>query len=520
MFRFNNPDALLTLLLVAAAYALTRALEHGGTRWLVLAGVLIGFGFLTKMLQAFVVVPGFAAVYLLAAPVSIRRRLLQLARLGRRDVRGGRVVGGDRDALARFEPALHRRLAGQQHPEPDLRLQRPRPDHRQRARERRRRPGLRHGNGCRRRGGREHVGLDRHHAALRLGDGNADLLAPARGALLHRRPALGHAARPRGPTGSAPRCSSGAPGSSSRASSSASCRESSIPTTRLSSRPRSGHSSGSGSRGRGRAGTTSWPGSPSPRLLRSRPSGGSSCSIGRLRGIRRCASRCSSAGIASAVFVAAGPAVWGGNRAVGRAVLLASLVFALAAPAAYAAQTASTAHSGSLPSAGPAGSVRQGGPGGGGGRGGFAPPGRRRPVAFGGPPGGFSPTGGAGLGRGGGAGALGGLLDSGTPSKALVAALSANASSYRWVAAIVGCEQRRRRPARRRQAGDGDRRLQRHRPVTDARAVQGVCRRREDPLLRRERRRRRRARQPAARPPRARSRPGSSRTSPRPPSAA
>ena len=31
MFRFNNPDALLTLLLVAAAYALTRALEHGST---------------------------------------------------------------------------------------------------------------------------------------------------------------------------------------------------------------------------------------------------------------------------------------------------------------------------------------------------------------------------------------------------------------------------------------------------------------------------------------------------------
>ena len=52
MFRFNNPDALLTLLLVAAAYAVTRALEGAATRWLVLAGVLVGFGFLTKMLQA------------------------------------------------------------------------------------------------------------------------------------------------------------------------------------------------------------------------------------------------------------------------------------------------------------------------------------------------------------------------------------------------------------------------------------------------------------------------------------
>ena len=65
MFRFNNPDALLVLLLVGAAYALTRALEDGGTKWLVAVGVLIGFGFLAKMLQAFVVVPGFAVTYLI-----------------------------------------------------------------------------------------------------------------------------------------------------------------------------------------------------------------------------------------------------------------------------------------------------------------------------------------------------------------------------------------------------------------------------------------------------------------------
>ena len=38
MFRFNNPDALLVLLMTAAAYALVRALEHGRTRWLVSAG--------------------------------------------------------------------------------------------------------------------------------------------------------------------------------------------------------------------------------------------------------------------------------------------------------------------------------------------------------------------------------------------------------------------------------------------------------------------------------------------------
>ncbi|HET7310933.1 MAG TPA: glycosyltransferase family 39 protein [Mycobacteriales bacterium] len=78
MFRFNNPDALLTLLLVAAAYAMVRALEDARTRWVVVAGACIGFGFLTKMMQAFLVVPGFGAVYLFAAPTTLRRRVLQI----------------------------------------------------------------------------------------------------------------------------------------------------------------------------------------------------------------------------------------------------------------------------------------------------------------------------------------------------------------------------------------------------------------------------------------------------------
>jgi 4-amino-4-deoxy-L-arabinose transferase-like glycosyltransferase len=82
MFRYDNPDALLVLLLVAAAYALTRALEAASTRWLVLVGVFVGFAFLTKMLQAFLVVPGFALVYLLAAPTPLRRRILQLLAAG------------------------------------------------------------------------------------------------------------------------------------------------------------------------------------------------------------------------------------------------------------------------------------------------------------------------------------------------------------------------------------------------------------------------------------------------------
>ena len=75
MFRFNNPDALLVLLLTLAAYATLRAVENGRTRWMLLSGALVGLGFLTKQLQAFLALPGFAASYLIAAPVSLGRRI-------------------------------------------------------------------------------------------------------------------------------------------------------------------------------------------------------------------------------------------------------------------------------------------------------------------------------------------------------------------------------------------------------------------------------------------------------------
>jgi 4-amino-4-deoxy-L-arabinose transferase-like glycosyltransferase len=78
MFRFNNPDTLLVLFLVAGAYAMMRALERGSTWWLVLAFSFVGFGFLAKMLQALLVVPAFGFVYLIAAPVAVRRRIVQL----------------------------------------------------------------------------------------------------------------------------------------------------------------------------------------------------------------------------------------------------------------------------------------------------------------------------------------------------------------------------------------------------------------------------------------------------------
>ena len=98
MFRFNNPDALLVLLMTGATHTLLRSLEYANhpsgnrkrTWWMVLAGALIGFGFLTKQLQVLLVLPGFALACLLASPTGMVRRILDsLAAIGSMIVAAG-----------------------------------------------------------------------------------------------------------------------------------------------------------------------------------------------------------------------------------------------------------------------------------------------------------------------------------------------------------------------------------------------------------------------------------------------
>lgn len=76
MFRFDNPDALLVLLMIGSVYATLRALESPrALRWIALGGALVGLAFLTKMLQAFLVLPPLALVYAIAAPIAFRKRI-------------------------------------------------------------------------------------------------------------------------------------------------------------------------------------------------------------------------------------------------------------------------------------------------------------------------------------------------------------------------------------------------------------------------------------------------------------
>lgn len=76
--RYNNTDACLVLVLLLAAWALLRAVEKGSAPLLYLALILVGVGFNTKMMAAFVVLPAFFTLYLLGAPKSWPRRLTEL----------------------------------------------------------------------------------------------------------------------------------------------------------------------------------------------------------------------------------------------------------------------------------------------------------------------------------------------------------------------------------------------------------------------------------------------------------
>jgi len=78
MFRFDNPDALLVLLMVAACWAMTRALEDGRRRWLILCGAFVGFGFLAKQWQVLLMVPALAITYLIAGPPRPGKRIAHL----------------------------------------------------------------------------------------------------------------------------------------------------------------------------------------------------------------------------------------------------------------------------------------------------------------------------------------------------------------------------------------------------------------------------------------------------------
>src|SRR4051812_28317091 len=108
MFRFNNPDALLVLLLTLAAYFTLRAIDDGKLRWMLWAGAMVGLGFLTKQLQVLLIVPPIALAFLWASPLKFGKRLLHgLAAVGAMLVSAGWWV-----AIVELVPASMRPYIG------------------------------------------------------------------------------------------------------------------------------------------------------------------------------------------------------------------------------------------------------------------------------------------------------------------------------------------------------------------------------------------------------------------------
>ena len=194
IFRFNNPDALLVLLMTAAGYACSGRSSGTGPGGWCSPGVLLGFAFLTKMVQAFLVLPGFGLAYLWAGPARLRRRIWQLLA-----ALGGLIAGaGWWVAIAELIPAADRPYFGGSTDNNILEL------------------ALGY-NGLGRLSGSE-TGLDRRRRqrrrqrlrrrdravpAVRLGVRRPGQLADPGGAALARRAALGIKAGRRAPRGSA-----------------------------------------------------------------------------------------------------------------------------------------------------------------------------------------------------------------------------------------------------------------------------------------------------------------------------
>jgi 4-amino-4-deoxy-L-arabinose transferase-like glycosyltransferase len=430
MFRFDNPDALLVLLLTIATYATVRAIEAGKTKWLVLAATLVGFAFLTKMLQAFLVVPAFGLVYLLAAPVSLRRRIAQLGiALATMVVASGWWV-----AIVQLTPAADRPYIGGSQDNSLLNL-------------------IFGYNGLGRLTGNESgsvggtgtngsmwgpTGLDRLFN-VSFG-GQISWLLPA--ALILLIAGLGFTLT-RGRTDRT-RAAFLLWGGSLAVTALVFSLAAGIihPYYTVALAPAIGALVGMGSvllwRRRSRtwarlvlAGTVATTSVWSAVLLERSP--------GFAPGL---AAAVATLGIGAAIAIVGMPLL---HRAVVAAVVAVGLAAAFAGPAAYTVDTVLTAHSGAIPSAGPSvtAAISGGGPGGfpglGGGRGfprGLPPGGFGRggfPGGFGGGafriPGG---TGGGGFGRGGGS-----FLNASAPGAALVKLLETNAAGYTWVAATI-----------------------------------------------------------------------------------
>jgi 4-amino-4-deoxy-L-arabinose transferase-like glycosyltransferase len=76
--RNNTMDGLLVFFLLLAAWAFIKATESGKIRWLLLGAFIIGLGFNIKMMQAFLPLPAFYALYFFGSKEGWLRKIINL----------------------------------------------------------------------------------------------------------------------------------------------------------------------------------------------------------------------------------------------------------------------------------------------------------------------------------------------------------------------------------------------------------------------------------------------------------
>jgi len=76
--RNNTMDGLLVFFLLLAAWAFIKATESGKIRWLLLGAFIVGLGFNIKMMQAFLPLPAFYALYFFGSKEGWLRKIINL----------------------------------------------------------------------------------------------------------------------------------------------------------------------------------------------------------------------------------------------------------------------------------------------------------------------------------------------------------------------------------------------------------------------------------------------------------
>ena len=78
MFRFNNPDAILTMFLTLSSYFFLKSLNSKPIKNLLLTAIFTGFAFNTKMVQGLVLLPVMVLIYLFFAQTKFFKKILHL----------------------------------------------------------------------------------------------------------------------------------------------------------------------------------------------------------------------------------------------------------------------------------------------------------------------------------------------------------------------------------------------------------------------------------------------------------